>query len=94
MSKLNLVPAIKAIEEEIAKIRLEYEGKLAPYYDSLTELRKINTACENCSGTGKVLRSCACAEDDAPNPDDPEDWEECPLCWGTGGNRLTRGTDT
>lgn len=86
MSKemLNLVPAIRSIEEQISTLEYEYKNKIAPYEASLKELRKINEACENCCGKGKVLRSRACAEDDAPDPNDPSDWNMCPECNGSG----------
>lgn len=81
---LNLVPAIQAIEDQIAEINDEYAKKLRPYENSLKELRKINEACEKCNGEGKVLRQRACAEDDRPDPKDPRDWNICPVCKGTG----------
>lgn len=84
MDKLNLVPAIKILEEEIRKLGYEFDKQIQPYRDSLSQLRKINQACERCNGTGKVLRSRACAEDDRPNPNDPMDWNKCPICGGSG----------
>lgn len=84
MSELNLVPAIKAIEGEIRQLKAEYQAKLRPYEDSLKQLQEINTACLKCYGKGKVLRSRACAEDDAPDPNDPRDWNVCDECHGTG----------
>lgn len=86
MSKkpFNVVPAIKAIEDQISEINHRYRQEVAPYEASLKELRKINEACENCYGEGKVLRTRACAEDDRPDPDDPSDYIICPCCHGTG----------
>lgn len=81
---INLVPAIKALEEQIKEIRLEYLETVMPYEDSLRELRKLNTVCERCNGTGKLLRNRSCAEDDRPDPEDPNDYEPCKLCGGTG----------
>lgn len=81
---LNLVPAIREIEAQIRQIKADFERKVKPYNDSLAALRKINTACEKSAGTGKVLRSRACAEDDRPDPDDPSDWNTCPVCHGSG----------
>lgn len=81
---MNLVPAIKSIEEEIRKIEYETKKKIQPYQESLEALRKLNTACEACNGEGKILRSRACAEDDAPDPDDPRDYIKCVMCGGSG----------
>lgn len=81
---MNLVPAIKAIEEEISKRDREYQKQMEPYIESLKQLRKLNTACEYCNGDGKVLRHRACAEDDAPDPNDPRDYIKCPVCFGSG----------
>lgn len=86
---LNLVPAIHALEVEISEIDAEYRKKVDPYKRSLAELRKLNQACERCNGTGKILRSRACAEDDAPDPDDPTDYITCPECWGSGKSKKT-----
>lgn len=81
---LNLVPAIQAIEAQISEAKYEYEQKIAPYEASLKQLRKINEACERCNGRGKILRSRSCAEDDGPDPNDPRDWNTCPVCHGSG----------
>ena len=81
---MNLVPAIRELEQEIRKRTSAFEKEIQPYRDSVAQLRKLNTACEVCNGTGKVLRSRACAEDDAPDPDDPRDWLKCFKCNGTG----------
>lgn len=83
---LNLVPAIHEVERQIDTIKAEYQIKIKPFQDSLEALRKINQACERCYGEGRVLRSRSCAEDDAPNPDDPNDYNICPVCHGTGRN--------
>lgn len=84
MEKMNLVPAIRQIEEQISEIEREYKIKAKPYHDSLKALRKLNTACEKCAGKGKVLRRRACAEDDAPDPKNPRDYIKCDACGGTG----------
>lgn len=88
-STLNLVPAIREVEAQIRQLTAEFEKKVKPYNDSLVTLRKVNTACERCEGTGKVLRSRACAEDDRPDPDNPRDWNTCPVCHGSGGATYT-----
>lgn len=82
--KLNLVPAIRQIEEQIMEIEREYKTKAKPYHDSLKALRQLNTACEKCNGKGKVLRRRVCAEDDRPDPTDPRDYIKCDICGGTG----------
>lgn len=84
MNKVNLVPAIRELQKIINEMKRDYETKVQPYRDSLNQLRKINTACELCNGTGKILRSRACAEDDRPDPKDPRDYKPCPYCAGTG----------
>lgn len=83
-NNLNLVPAIKAIENEIKKLDAEHNKKIKPYIDSLIQLREINTACEFCCGKGKILRKRSCAEDDRPDPEDPRDYVICPSCGGSG----------
>lgn len=85
MSNLNLVPAILEIEREI-----EYKEKLKPYQNSLSYLKKLNTACLYCNGIGKVLRKRICAEDDRPDPNDPNDYVYCKQCKGTGLEKLER----
>lgn len=73
---LNLVPAIRAIEKQICELEGEFAKKVAPYRESLAKLKEINTACENCGGTGKVFyRSCA--------EDEGSDYV-CPDCRGSG----------
>lgn len=81
---LNLVPAIREIEAQIHKMESDFMAKLKPYQESLNTLRKINQACENCGGVGKVLRCRSCAEDDRPDPNNPSDWNTCPVCHGIG----------
>ena len=82
--KLNLVAAIVATEGEISKMKRRHELELQPMEEALKALRNINTACERCNGQGKVLRCRACAEDDAPDPNDPRDYVVCPVCLGSG----------
>ncbi len=88
---LNLVPAIREIEAQIREMEADFKVKLKPYQESLNALRKINQACENCEGAGKILRSRSCAEDDRPDPNDPTDWNTCPVCHGTGCATTKRG---
>lgn len=88
---LNLVPAIREVEAQIRNMEVSFQAKLKPYQESLIALRKINKACENCEGFGKILRSRSCAEDDRPDPDDLRDWNTCPVCHGTGYATLNKG---
>lgn len=83
-SQINLVPAIKEIEKIIKEKEARFKKEIAPYEESLNQLRRINTVCEKCMGAGHVLRNRVCAEDDRPNPNDPSDWVECKKCYGTG----------
>lgn len=75
---MNLVPAIREIEASIRVIKRKHEIELEPYINSLKELRRINTACEKCAGSGKVWKR-ACAEDEG-------DWYKCDVCDGNGEN--------
>jgi hypothetical protein len=81
---MNLVPAIKEMEREISRIQTEADRRKRDLKEGLKALRKLNTACENCGGEGKILRSRACAEDDRPDPNDPRDYRTCSYCRGTG----------
>lgn len=76
MKDLNLVPAIREIESQISEIKARHREELEPYEQSLVELRKINTACEKCGGSGEVFKR-SCAEDDG-------DMYPCDACQGTG----------
>lgn len=81
---MNLVPAIRAIREEIKKVYAEYVETVKPLEEGLEHLLTLNDVCEACEGKGKVLRHRVCAEDDRPDPNDPRDYLVCPLCKGTG----------
>lgn len=87
---LNMAPAINEVEAQIREMEHDFEAKIKPYRENLKALRKINEACENCCGKGKVLRSRACAEDDRPDPNDPRDYNTCPICFGSGRTPQTR----
>lgn len=76
MSNINLLPAIREIEKEIQNKQEEFNKEIAPYKESLTYLRQINTACEQCGGEGKKFRR-ACAEDEG-------EYYPCKACHGTG----------
>lgn len=84
MERLNLIPAIKAIEEQLKAIETEYLKKRIPYEESLKKLREINETCEVCFGRGKVLRERACLEDDRTDLNDPTDYVTCSSCHGIG----------
>lgn len=73
---MNLVPAIREIEQQIREIEHKHKVEMEPYLNSVTELRKINTACEKCGGSGRVWKR-ACAEDEG-------DYCGCDTCHGTG----------
>lgn len=83
---LNLVSAIRELEREIRVQEGEFNSRIKPYRESLEQLRKLNTACETCGGTGKVLRPRVCTEDDRPDPNDSANHGECIACKGTGNN--------
>lgn len=85
MSKdMNLVEAIKTVEQQIAQMEQDFQQQIAPYRNGLKALRKMNTVCTKCGGSGKRLRPRACAEDDRPDPNDPTDYITCEHCHGTG----------
>lgn len=80
----NLVAALKELRKEKADLEAEYKSKLIGIDTAILAVQRINTVCEKCEGKGKVLRSRACAEDDRPDPNDPNDWITCPDCHGSG----------
>jgi len=82
--KLNLVAAIRTTQSEISNMKNRHRKELQPLEDALIALRRINTVCERCNGSGKILRSRTCAEDDRPDPNDPSDYVVCPECIGSG----------
>lgn len=81
---MNLVHGIKATIAKMEEIDRERDAKIKDLEDGLKALRKINTVCEMCYGDGRVLRKRACAEDDRPDPNLPEDMIRCTSCKGTG----------
>lgn len=80
---LNLVPAIRAIEKQVAEIKARHRMELREYEDSLDSLMDINEACLKCAGTGTVF-SRSCAEDEG-------DYYPCRDCGGTGKRRTDNG---
>lgn len=81
---LNLVESMNEIKRRRDVYAKEAEDKLKAFDETYKILFDMNEACPNCNGLGKKLRSRACAEDDAPDPNDPRDWNACPWCGGTG----------
>lgn len=65
---------------ELRKEKAEYKSKLIGIDTAILAVQRINTVCEKCEGKGR-----ACAEDDRPDPNDPNDWITCPECHGSGG---------
>ena len=80
----NLVAALKELRKEKADLEAEYKSKLIGIDTAILAVQRINTTCEKCEGKGKILRTRACAEDDRPDPNDPNDWITCPDCHGSG----------
>ncbi|HPQ79744.1 MAG TPA: hypothetical protein PLG47_04790 [Candidatus Dojkabacteria bacterium] len=73
---MNLIPAIREIRNQIRDIKKRHQEELSPHEESLESLLKINTACENCFGSGKIFKR-SCAEDEGVEV-------ICPMCNGTG----------
>lgn len=48
----NYLNAIISLRNEIQKKTNEFKKEIKPLEDALKNLRKINTACEYCNGTG------------------------------------------
>lgn len=80
----NLVQPLSELRKERAKVKADLEAKLKGYDIAIAALEALNDTCEKCGGSGKVLRSRACAEDDRPDPNNPNDWVTCAVCGGTG----------
>lgn len=85
---LNFVEPMKEIKRRREAYAKEAEEKLKVFDEAYKVLFDMNEACPNCDGQGKKLRSRACAEDDAPDPNDPRDWNVCTWCGGSG--RVTK----
>lgn len=81
---LNLIPAMDAIKAKRQKLIEDKDREIQALDIAFKTLCELNEACLYCGGQGKKLRARACAEDDRPNPNDPNDWEICPSCKGTG----------
>lgn len=80
---LNLVPAMREIEKKRTALKMAYEQQMAAYDQAYKVLEEMNEVCPRCLGEKKILRSRSCAEDDV-DPNDPRDYETCPVCRGTG----------
>jgi RecJ-like exonuclease len=87
---LNLIQAIKEIQEKIDKlidekdekikeITQKYEEEIQKYNNALSIIRELNEACEYCEGKGKVY-----VKDDSSDPYNRAELMDCPVCLGTG----------
>ena len=56
--EMNLVGAIRALEDSLFEIEKKFNDEVKPYKDGLEILKKLNTACTKCAGVGKILKSC------------------------------------
>lgn len=81
---LNMLDAMATIREKQEILKKAYQKQMDEYEAAYAVLFDMNEACEYCRGEGKTLRSRACAEDDRPDPKDPNDWNVCSHCHGTG----------
>lgn len=88
---VNLLHEIEALKAQQRAIRAEAEQKCKALEEAEKVLRIQNEACWYCKGTGKILRSRSCAEDDRPDPLDPRDYTTCAACNGTGHKKWTDG---
>ena len=82
--EMNLVGAIRALEDSLFEIEKKFNDEVKPYKDGLEILKKLNTACTKCAGVGKILKSCNNINKHVPNPNKLEDYEWCDRCGGTG----------
>lgn len=74
--EMNLVPAIREIKRKIESLRSDYDAELRQYQNALDCLRKLNTVCENCDGTGQIFVQNPAGYNIAHIT--------CPTCKGTG----------
>ena len=81
---LNMLPAMKELDKKREALTIAYQKQMDAYNAAYKVLFDLNEACPHCDGAGKKLRSRACAEDDRPDPNDPNDWETCIHCGGSG----------
>lgn len=84
---INLLKEIEALKQQQRQIMAEAEKKCKALQNAEYVLRNQNEACWYCGGTGKILRTRVCAEDDRPDPNDPNDYHICTACKGTGHKR-------
>lgn len=87
---LDLLDGIKALEKRRIEINQKYQVEMQGIEEALRLLREMNEVCEECDGQGWHLRPRACAEDDRPDPSDPNDRITCTHCHGTG-RKFQRG---
>ena len=81
---MNLVLAIKQIEQKLKRKEYNFNKEIQELKDGLAVLRKLNTICEKCEGTGKYLRIRTSAEDARVEPNNPGDYPDCEACERTG----------
>lgn len=84
MARLNLLPAMRDLDQQIRDLKTKYERDLADLQHAREVVGKLNETCPFCDGRGWNLRKRACAEDDRPDPDDPRDRVPCSACHSTG----------
>lgn len=81
---LNLISSIHELENKKQKIIEQCRQDVEEIDKAIEIVKKMNEACLDCRGKGWRLREMACAEDDRPNPEDPNDRIKCRSCNGTG----------
>lgn len=84
LHEYGLEEARDSVENTINRNRVNHLELIDQQRTTLEDLKKKNTLCLKCFGKGKVLRSRSCAEDDRPDPDDPNDYIRCDRCHGSG----------
>lgn len=87
---LNLIEPMNEIKRRRSSFESEAKHKFEAFDEAYRILEDMNEACFHCNGQGKRLRSRSCAEDDAPDPNDPRDWLVCTWCGGSGRKRGKR----
>lgn len=76
MKEVNLVSAIRKLEEEKREIQKQYKENIAGLDIAIAKCRELNTVCEKCNGVkGSECRACAEAD---------REWHKCSACNGSG----------
>lgn len=81
---INLLHAVRALRLERREKTADFERQIAAIDAAIDVVGKVNEACPECEGRGWRLRPRACAEDERPDPDDPNDRIPCEACNCTG----------